>query len=133
LKPERLRNIIDSMPRQSQIFAGAFGELWEHTNAFIRGESSATIFVLGGQDILDTVCEELQLTQDEVLWVIAFLSAGPAVSGTTLPAAEDCPPADRGSGPVGGVTPFHQPPAVLDNSHTTLGWPDAIMEASNGD
>lgn len=111
------------MPRQSQIFAGGFGELWELTAQFIRGEMSADVFILGRTDILDTVCEELQLTQEEILWVIAFLSAGPAVSGTGQPAAEDCPPADRGYGPAGGVTPFHQPPAVLHNSYQPSGWP----------
>lgn len=89
------------MPQVAQIFAGALGELWEETGRYLGGESAAFSFLERKAEIGNTVCDELQITFDEFLWVIAFLSAGPAVSGPSSPPAAAPSPAGRGSWPHG--------------------------------
>jgi hypothetical protein len=133
MEPRRLREILESMPEQTQIFAGAFGDLFTLMTQFRAGEVSESYAQNAQWEIFTSLCMEFQVNEDDLLWLISFLTAGPSrVGRPALPAAAPSS-AGRGLQPQGGLTPFHTYPAPLEAEHYPQGWADTNVEARNGD
>jgi hypothetical protein len=102
MEPRRLREILDSMPQQTQIFAGAFGDLFALMTSYIRSEVSESYAQNAQWEIFTSLCMEFQVNEDDLLWLISFLTAGPSrVGRSQLPAAAPSP-AGRGPAPSDG-------------------------------
>lgn len=114
------------MPEQTQIFAGAFGELWELVDQVYVGQVSHDYFLASRVDIMNILCDGLQLTQEELLWVVAFLAAGAPVSEPTSPPAAEPPAAGRGVQALAEPTELHP----IDVGEWTDVWPETHPDSS---
>jgi hypothetical protein len=90
------------MPQQTQLFAGAFGDLFALTEQLIKNEVSEHYAQNAAWETFTSLCIEMQINEDDMEWLISFLTAGPSrVGRSQLPAAAPSP-AGRGPAPTDG-------------------------------
>jgi hypothetical protein len=121
------------MPQQTQIFAGAFGDLFALMEQFYRAEISAAYAQNAQWEIFTSLCMEFQMNEDDMQWLISFLTAGPSrVGRSQLPAAAPSP-AGRGPAPTDGHECMPTYVEVANGWKEVAEWPDTNVEARNGD
>jgi hypothetical protein len=102
MEPRRLREILECMPQQTQLFAGAFGDLFALAEQMLKSQVSESYARNAMWEILTSLCIEMQINEDDMMWLISFLTAGPSrVAAPWLPAAAPSP-AGRGPAPTDG-------------------------------
>jgi hypothetical protein len=121
------------MPEQTQIFAGAFGDLFTLLTQLRAGEVSESYAQNAQWEIFTSLCMEFQVNEDDLLWLISFLTAGPSrVGRPALPAAAPSS-AGRGSSHDDAVTYARNTLDRREGRQAADEWSDTNVEARNAD
>jgi hypothetical protein len=121
VKPAILRLILQRMTNREQFFLSMISDLMMLIKQMDEGRVANSFATGCVGEVVTTISEALGLEYDEVGWLLAFLSAGPAMSGPTSPPAA--------APPAAGEAP--EPPADEHADEVPFEHPDGGYEGLN--